>query len=203
MPVFLRALFVYMDMAFSTISTIIKGRRSIKPVAMNGKKIPDYQVESLLELADWAPTHGFTEPWRFVVYGTASDFSHQHAELYKCSVAPENFQQTEYERLYHQGDKASHVIVAIMKRGNLPKIPVIEEVEAVSCAVQNILLGATALGIASFWSTGGMALRPPMKEYLKLGEDDHVVSVLYLGYSDTNPEGNRSIPLEEKITWVR
>lgn len=203
MPVFLRALFLFMDMAFSTISTIIKTRRSIKPVAMNGKKIPDYQVESLLELADWAPTHGFTEPWRFVVYGTASDFSHQHAELYKCSATPENFDQAIYNKLYDQGDKASHVILAIMKRGSLPKIPVIEEVEAVSCAVQNILLGATALGLASFWSTGGMALRPPMKEFLKLAEDDHVIGVLYLGYADNNPKGSRGIPLEEKITWIR
>ncbi len=203
MPVFLRALFLFMDIAFSTISTIIKSRRSTKPVAMNGKKIPDYQVESLLELADWAPTHGFTEPWRFVVYGNASEFSHQHAELYKCSTTPENFDQAIYNKLYDQGDKASHVILAIMKRGSLPKIPVIEEVEAVSCAVQNILLGATALGIASFWSTGGMALRQPMKDFLKLGEDDHVIGVLYLGYADSNPEGNRSIPLEKKITWIR
>ena len=192
-----------MDMAFSTISTIIKTRRSIKPVAMNGKKIPDYQVASLLELADWAPTHGFTEPWRFVVYGTASDFSHQHAESYKCGTSPENFDQAVYNKLYDQGDKASHVILAIMKRGNLLKIPVIEEIEAVSCAVQNILLGATALGLASFWSTGGMALRAPMKEFLKLAEDDHMIGVLYLGYSDNNPDGSRSIPLEEKITWIR
>jgi len=192
-----------MDIAFSTVSTIIKNRRSIKPVAMNGKKVPDYQVESLLELADWAPTHGFTEPWRFVVYATASDFSHQHAGLYKCSTTPENFDQAVYNKLYDQGDRASHVIIAVMKRGNLPKIPVIEEVEAVSCAVQNILLGATALGIASFWSTGGMALRLPMKEFLKLSEDDHVIGVLYLGYADTNPDGSRAVPLEEKITWIR
>jgi nitroreductase len=192
-----------MDNTFAIISATIKNRRSTKPVMMNGKKIPDYQIQSLLELADWAPTHGFTEPWRFVVYATASGFSHQHAELYKHSVATENFDQAVYNKLYEQGDKASHVIIAVMKRGNLPKIPVIEEVEAVSCAVQNILLGATALGIASFWSTGGMALRPPMKEFLTLGEDDHVIGILYLGYADNTPKGSRSIPLEEKINWMR
>ena len=170
---------------------------------MNGKTIPDYQVESLLELADWAPTHGFTEPWRFIVYATASDFSHEHAELYKRNTLTENFEEAVYNKLYEQGNKASHVILAVMKRGKLPKIPVIEEVEAVSCAVQNILLGATALGIASFWSTGGMALRPPMKDFLKLREDDHLIGVLYLGYADTNPKGTRAIPLEEKITWIR
>jgi nitroreductase len=89
-----------------------------------------------------------------------------------------------------------------MKRGSLPKIPVIEEVEAVSCAVQNILLGATALGIASFWSTGGMALRSPMRDFLALGEDDHLIGVLYLGYADQHLEGSRTISLEEKIKWM-
>src|ERR1700743_673170 len=192
-----------MDTIFSTISTIIKNRRSTKPVVMNGKKISDDQIDALLELADWAPTHGFTEPWRFVVYGTASDFSHQHAELYKNSTTIENFDQAVYNKLFDQGDKASHVILALMKRGSLPKIPVIEEVEAVSCAVQNILLGATALNIASFWSTGGMALRPPMQEFLNLGDDAHVIGVLYLGYTDDPPAGSRIIPLNEKIKWIR
>ena len=129
---------------------------------MNGKKIPDYQVRSLLELADWAPTHGLTEPWRFVVYTNPTDFCHQHAFLYKEHTPSENFSEASYNNLYTQGDKASHVIIAIMKRGDLPKIPVKEEVEAVACSIQNILLGATALNIASFWSTGGMATKPAM-----------------------------------------
>jgi nitroreductase len=191
-----------MDHTFSIISSIIKNRRSIKPVMMNGMKIPDDHVRSLLELADWAPTHGFTEPWRFVVYANPTEFCHQHAELYKQNITAENFDKAVYNKLFEQGDNASHVIIAIMRRGNLPKIPVIEEVEAVACAVQNILLGATALGIASFWSTGGMALRPPMKTFLSLGEDDHLISVLYLGYADKQPSGSRIIPLEEKIKWI-
>ena len=169
---------------------------------MNGKKIPDKQVQSLLELADWAPTHGFTEPWRFVVYANPPEFCHQHAELYKQNTSAENFDKAVYDKFYEQGDKASHVIIAMMKRGSLSKIPVIEEVEAVACAVQNILLGATALGVASFWSTGGMALRQPMKDFLGLGEDDHVIGILYLGYADIQPAGSRSIPLEEKIKWI-
>jgi nitroreductase len=192
-----------MNNAFSTISSIISRRRSTKPVMMNGKKIPDEQVHALLELADWAPTHGFTEPWRFVVYATAADFSHQHAEIYKQNVTADNFDEAVYNKLYTQGNKASHVIIAIMQRGNLPKIPVIEEVESVSCAVQNILLGATSLDIASFWSTGGMALKAPMKAFLNLKEDDHVIGVLYLGYADGYTPGSRTIPIVEKINWIR
>ena len=68
---------------FEIIADIIKNRRSIKPVKMNGKKIPDDQVRELLKLANWAPTHGRTEPWRFIVYSgnKVKEFCHQHAEL--------------------------------------------------------------------------------------------------------------------------
>lgn len=51
-----------MNNSFSVIADIIKNRRSTKPAQMNGKLIPDEQVQQLLELADWAPTHANTEP---------------------------------------------------------------------------------------------------------------------------------------------
>lgn len=191
-----------MDNIFATISNIIKNRRSVKPAMMNGKKVPDYQVQSLLELADWAPTHAYTEPWRFRVYSNPADFCHQHAELYKQNVDPANFVEAVYTNLYHQGDKASHVIIATMQRSELGKIPVSEEMEAVACSIQNILLSATALGIASYWSTGGMALKSPMKDFLQLGPEDHVVGVVYLGYVNEAPAGKRTIPLEKKVTWL-
>jgi len=188
---------------FTTISNIIKTRRSVKPAAMNGQKIPNEQVAALLELADWAPTHGYTEPWRFIVYENPVDFCREHAEIYKQGVDAESFNELTYSNLQHQGDKVSHVIIVTMKRGDLPKIPPFEEIAAVSSAIQNILLGATALNAASFWSTGGAILKPGMKEFLQLREEDNVLGVLYLGYADQYPEGRRNTPLEEKINWVK
>jgi len=191
------------SIAFTTISNIIKTRRSVKPAMMNGHKIPNGHIAALLELADWAPTHGYTEPWRFTVYENPAEFCGQHAEIYKQGVDAESFNETTYNNLQHQGDKVSHVIVATMKRGDLPKIPPFEEVAAVSSAIQNILLGATALNMASFWSTGGAILKPGMKDFLQLREEDKVLGVLYLGYADQHPEGKRNTPLEDKITWIK
>lgn len=34
---------------------------------MNGLRVSDGEVEQILEAANWAPTHGKTEPWRFAV----------------------------------------------------------------------------------------------------------------------------------------
>jgi nitroreductase len=168
---------------------------------MNGGKVPDAQVQTLLELADWAPTHGQTEPWRFVVYANSADFCHQHAQLYKENTPATEFIQGTYDNLYTQGDKVSHVVIAIMRRGNLAKIPVSEEAAATAAAIQNILLGATALNIASFWNTGGMVLKPAMHSFLNLRDEDQVMGVIYLGYADEYPKGVRKVPMSEKVVW--
>lgn len=34
---------------------------------MNGERVSDAEVQQILEAANWAPTHGKTEPWRFAV----------------------------------------------------------------------------------------------------------------------------------------
>jgi nitroreductase len=187
---------------FSIVSNTIKNRRSIKPAMMNGNKIPNGHVAALLELADWAPNHGNTQPWQFVVYADAAKFCAQHAELYQQNTAAENFNPTTFNNLTHMGDNVSHIVIASMKRGDLPKIPPFEEVAAASAAVQNLLIGATALNIASFWSTGGMTLRPEFKTFLGLGDDDNVLGILYLGYADEHPEGKRKVPVEDKVKWV-
>jgi nitroreductase len=192
-----------MNDRFEIIASIIKNRRSIKPVKMNGKKIPDEQVMELLKLANWAPTHGRTEPWRFIVYSgnKVKEFCRQHAELYKTHTAKEKFEQANYDKQMHYGDLASHLIIAIMQRGSSPKIPALEEIAATAIAVQNILLGATAAGMASFWSTGGMTHHPVMKDFLHLKEADTVMSLLYLGYTDELMEGKRQTEIEQKVMW--
>ena len=192
-----------MDTTFSTIANVIKSRRSVKAQAMNGNKIPNGHIAAILELANWAPTHAYTEPWRFVVYENPAEFCQQHAELYKQNSMGDNFNPTVYNNLMHQGDKASHIIIAVMKRGDLAKIPPFEEIAAASCAIQNMLLSAAALNIASFWSTGGMAQKPVLKEFLGFGEDDLVMGILYFGYADEYPTGQRNTEIEEKITWVK
>lgn len=171
---------------------------------MNGQLIADDTINDILALADWAPTHGRTEPWRFYVYaGTAlKAFGKTHAELYWNNTADDKRQEATYEKLLHNVDKVSHLVIAVMKRGENPKIPQLEEIAAASAAVQNVLLGATALGIASFWSTGGMTHNPAFKQHLGLGDNDIVLGLIFLGYTDEPlKEGVRNIPVHEKLKW--
>lgn len=189
----------------SNIKDIIASRRTVKTTSMNGKKIDDAIVKELLESADWAPTHGLTEPWYFVVYSgdKAQQFAKEHAALWKANTPAERFTQATYDKFATQADLASHVILVCMKRGANPNIPEIEEIEAVACATQNLMLHATELNVATFWSTGGMTAKPGMKDYLGLREEDKVLGMLYLGYTDEAPRpGKRVKPLEEKVKWM-
>ncbi len=190
--------------SFQTLQNIIQKRRTIKPSDMNGNIIETSLIQQLLALADWAPTHGRTEPWRFLVYEQAAraQFCADHAGLYQSNTEAEKFNQGKYDKLLHIGDTVSHIILVYMKRTVTKPVPAIEEMAAVSAAVQNILLGASALGIGALWSTGGMTHHPSMKSYLHLEEEDQVMGILYLGYSDLPMvEGKRNIPLEAKISW--
>jgi len=190
---------------FEQLAAIIKNRRSVGSSKMNGKIIPDETVNELLALADWAPTHGRTEPWRFFVYGGTAkkEFGKAHADLYWQHTAEDKRQDATYEKLLHNVDNASHLVIVVMKRGENVKIPQVEEVASASAAIQNILLGATALGISSFWSTGGMTHSHALKEYLHLGPDDIIMGLIFLGYTDeVHKEGIRNIAMSEKVKWL-
>ncbi|MEY4573373.1 MAG: hypothetical protein RLZ10_2657, partial [Bacteroidota bacterium] len=63
----------------SEITELIRNRRTIYPEQFSDRKIHREQIELILTNAQWAPTHGNTQPWRFVVFTdeakqTLSDF---------------------------------------------------------------------------------------------------------------------------------
>jgi nitroreductase len=192
--------------AFKQLQSIILSRRSVSAPKMNGKAIPDETVKELIALADWAPTHGRTEPWRFYVYTGAAlkSWSQAHADLYWENTAEDKRQEATKDKLLHMADNASHLLVSVMKRGANVKIPLVEEIAAASAATEHILLGATALGIASFWSTGGMCNSQALKDHLQLNDEDHIMGLIYLGFTDEPAkEGVRNTPLDEKIHWAK
>ena len=49
------------------INQLIRNRRSVFPPMFTDQPIDKAIIKQLLENANWAPTHRFTEPWRFKV----------------------------------------------------------------------------------------------------------------------------------------
>jgi nitroreductase len=195
-----------MNEHLKVLTDIISHRRTIKPDQFTGEKVIDELIKTVLESANWAPTHGYTEPWRFTVFaedGLAA-LGNFLADLDQPDFNAPDFNQMRYDKLRNRPLKASHVIGIGMKRGDNPKVPEIEEVCAVACAVQNMWLTAHELGLGSYWSTGSKAFTSEMRDFFGLEEDDKSLGLFYIGKpAIPNPVGRRLSPIEDKTSWVK
>ncbi|MEL7009930.1 MAG: nitroreductase [Cyanobacteria bacterium J06643_13] len=186
------------------LNTLIEIRRSTKPRLFNGNKIDDEIIWQILKNANWAPTHGLTQPWKYIVFSKSglTKLAEFQADLYQEITEPEKFKPEKYERMKSNILKSSHVIVICMERQKSEKIPEIEEIEAVACSVQNMALTAAAYEICSFWGSGGVTYTPELKEFLGLGEKDRCLGYLYLGYGDNPTKTSRRNPIQENVIWI-
>lgn len=193
--------------AFDTeqINKLIATRRSIYPPQYSGEVIEKEIIQQILENANWAPTHKLTEPWRFTVFSGAglkklADFM---SELYKeVTVAKGDFDESKYEGLQTKPLKASHIISIGMKREEKERLPEIEEIEAVACAVQNMYLTATAYGVGCYWGSGGVTYFEKAKPFFDLGAKDKLLGFLYLGMPKKEFYKGKRKPLAPKVRWV-
>ncbi|MFI5171142.1 MAG: nitroreductase [Chitinophagales bacterium] len=186
------------------INHLIRNRRSVKPANYSGIAVDESVIREMLENARWAPTHGKTEPWRFFVFhhDGLQKLANFQSELYKNITPPEQFIETKFEKLQNTPLKSSYVIMIGLSRQQSGKIPLVEEVLAVGCAVQNMQLTAAAFGVASYWSTGGMTYKDEMKTFLGLGNDDLCLGMLYIGNYQGEPLISLRSPIEEKTVWI-
>mmetsp|Transcript_29620 Transcript_29620/g.49787 ORF Transcript_29620/g.49787 Transcript_29620/m.49787 type:complete len:274 (+) Transcript_29620:244-1065(+) len=192
---------------------LIKKRRSIFPKDYDGSAPPREHIEQMLEAANWAPTHGKTEPWRFVVMSGEgkAEFEEMCHETMKEQLGEGSDKYEKYleKRDKKKADKAkvSHLIAICMKRKTKPDkiMPEWEEMAACACAVQNMHLMATALGVASYWSTGGPLDSPNLLQFCDLtDEGDRCLGLFHVGMAP--PERVQAYratrgPIGKKVTW--
>src|SRR5476651_506343 len=99
------------------LTRIIRHRRSIKPVDMDASRAVERSLlTELLENANWAPTHGLTEPWRFNVYqGTARQgLSETMQRIYRETTPEAEFREDKLRKMSENPLRAPVVIVVWM-----------------------------------------------------------------------------------------
>src|SRR5438105_807536 len=128
------------ESALDILSRVIRARRSIKPFEMDpARDIEPALLLRLLENANWAPTHGMTEPWRFHVFrgGARRELSGTMQRLYRATTPPAEFREEKLRKMSENPLLAPVVLALCMARRGGAKIPEIEEIEATACAAQN------------------------------------------------------------------
>jgi nitroreductase len=183
---------------------LIAKRRMIKPSSMSEQPVPDSAVEAILEAGNWAPSHRLTEPWRFVV---VEGEARQHlGRLFEAAYVDQNPEAREFTRqkVAAKPLRTSVLIAVLCHPSDLAKVKLHEEEWAVACAVQNMSLQATALGLSLFWSSGSMMDHPSLAQAFGCTARGRLMGCLHLGYPGDEgwPEGRRGA-WREKVHWCK
>jgi nitroreductase len=187
----------------SEITAIIRDRRSIYPEQFSKRKIHREQIELLLNNAIWAPSHGLTQPWRFVVLqdNALLQLSEVLGNAYLSETPKELQNDKKLIKLINRPKLATAVIALIVDREKDTKISETDDIAAVACAVQNMHLTATAQGIGGFWSSTNMVKTKQFRAFIPLTEQQVCIGLFYLGYPEIEwPKGQRK-PIEYVTTW--
>ena len=198
-------IFEMINEELANITAFIRNRRSLYPAQYSEEKVEKEKIELILENANWAPSHKHTYPWRFKVFTgnglkRLGDFQ---SELYaQITQRSGSYDEEKYQKLKNKPLMASHVISIGMKRDSKERIPEIEEISAVACAVQNMYLTSSSLGLGSYWGSGGITYYEEAKDFFGLEKKDKLLGFFYIGHLKINkwPQGKRE-PFQNFVSW--
>ena len=181
--------------AAEVVLETIRNRRSIEQIYYLPDPVPRPYLERMLEAANWAPTHGQTEPWRFTVFAgeARGELGQTFAESYRLGT----FEAAKYQQQRNRVWKVPVWISLGMLVGTNPKIPEWEEV----AAVQNMQLVARSLGLGTFWASGMPVRHENTLRFVGLQPPHQLIGFLMVGYPAIPwPEGKRG-DWREKVQW--
>ena len=165
---------------FDDFARLVHHRRTSMFVDQT-RAVPTEIVEQLCELATWAPNHKKTWPWRFALFtgdGRARLGEAMVADMVAADFGDEGKRlktRTKYLR--------TPAVLVIGAAAHDNEMLDAENRDAVAAGVQNLLLGATTLGLASFWSTPALPGAPGVLELCGFDSTDRIVAVTYLGWA--------------------
>jgi nitroreductase len=145
------------------VETAIRTRRTHKAFAP--EPLAREQLDELLELANWAPNHNLTVPWRFRVIGPAT------LERLKAAAGPEG--AAKLDRV------PTLVVVSCLLSGD--PIEEEEDLHATAVASYIVLLAAHGRGLAGYWRTPGLLRSEEGRAAVGLPASERFVGLLHLG----------------------
>jgi len=156
----------------------IRNRRSVRRYL--SQPIPKEVIEQIVDCGRWAPTAMNLQPWKFVVIAD---------ESMRSKIA----NITDYGKFIADAPACIAVFCEETKF----------YLEDGCAAVENILLGATALGVGSCWVAGDK--KPYAEEVanlLGMPTNYKLIALISLGYSDQRPHARKK-NLEGMLYWEK
>jgi len=180
--------------------TLLKSRRSVKPIDLVGPGPTPAELDTLLTIASRVPDHGKLMPWRFIVFeddarlqagdAIAAAFVADHPEAAADQIAFER------QRLA----RAPLVVAVVSRAAPHVKIPEWEQVLSAGAAAMNLVLAAHALGFAANWITEWYAYDRRVCDALGLAPHEKIAGFVHIGHVLHPPEDRPRPALADIVT---
>jgi nitroreductase len=186
-----------------SVRNVIKQRRSIGQ--MTDEQPTREQIEQLLEAATYAPNHHLTEPWHFFVLTGAAraELGKVLAESLKAHMEEPTSKKGQFQLLKECNKPLrAPVVITVAVKGVAEHEEFLERVEATAAAVQNMLLAAQEMGLATIWRSGKVSHDPQVKGWFGLANEDHIVGFIYVGFPKSPRQERIPTHFSHKTTWL-
>ncbi len=179
------------------IDDVIRARRTNMFVERD-RPVSDDVIAELCELATWAPNHKRTWPWRFAsVSGSARS---RLGTVVSQAMAAHGDDPNKVTKALTKYERTPNILIIGSVRGDTDERTA-ENRDAVAAAAQNLMLAATARGIATYWGSCPRGSHEAVAEFAGFEPDTHVVGIFYMGHqAETMETPARPAPLVTRIT---
>jgi len=186
-------------MGFDIIG-LLKDRRSIREYIP--KEVPESVLNSILEVAMWAPSAHNAQPWRFIVIRDLAlklKLAEAMARRWKRDLAKNGVSERDRENLTRASverfSSAPIVMVSCLTMVEMhhypdkkrQRIESIMAVQSVAAAIENMLLAAHAMGLGTCWLCAPLFCPETVRKLLTLPSDFEPQALITLGYPAERP----------------
>lgn len=166
-------------------AALMEHRQTILPKRLFAPGPDPAQLDAILRAAATAPDHGELLPWRFVLVPAAARA--RLAEVFATALLERDpgAAPDDVARAREKAFRGPVLMLAVVRTGGPgEEVPPAERVLSAGCAVQNMLLMATAMGFGSSLTSGKALQSPGLRRLFSLAADEQAICFVSVGTAD-------------------
>lgn len=167
---------------FLFAQALVGSRQNVSPKRLVEPGPSAAQLDELLAMAAAAPDHGLLTPWRFIL--VPAELRHQLADVFALALVDRDPGATleQIESAREKAHRAPLLLVAIACLGpREPNTPPLERMVSMGAAIQNLLLGAHAMGFGAGLTSGQAMSSVRLSALLRLADGEVPVCCVNIG----------------------
>jgi nitroreductase len=185
------------------VHALIGSRQTVLPRRLVEPGPTPGQLDALFTLAAAAPDHGLLTPWRFIIVPAAQ--RHRLAEAFALALTDRDPQATP-EQVAQASEKAHRAPLLMLAVACLgprePDTPMLERMVSMGAAIQNLLLGAHAMGFGAGLTSGQAMSSPRLRALCGLTDGEVAVCCVNIGTATRRGQRAASRPLPAQFVSV-